>query len=275
MTAEPPNGRQTRPACGIGRAGFHLGGVHLIRGIYTAAASMMAETMRQDATTNNIANVNTTGFKRDTIAFESFPEMLLEASDRRSASSLGRLSPGSLVSVNGADLTHGAPRQTQNPLDVYIVGEGFFVVETPEGEAYTRDGSFVLGPNNQLYTAKGHPVLGTWGRITLTQGEGSIDAEGRVFSGAMQAGVLRVVRFDSRTGWTKDAYGYLVPPADSGQAVPLARISLEPGYVEDSNVNAIREMVNLITVLRSYEAGAKALAAHDQTLEKAVNEIAR
>lgn len=246
----------------------------MLRGIYAAASAMIQELARQDQTANNIANASTPGFKRDSIQFESFPSMLLEASDQK-GHLLGGITPGSVVSSVTPDLSRGSPRETGNPLDVLIRGEGFFVVETPDGKAYTREGSFIVGPENMLSTQKGHRVLGDAGPIFLVHGEGTIDADGRVMSRDQACGRIHIAVFRDLAGWAKDANGYLLPPPGVEPSPNTSRPALEPGYLEWSNVNPVKEMVQLITVLRSYEASAKALTAQDETLQKAVNEIAR
>jgi flagellar basal-body rod protein FlgF len=253
-------------------AGVLIGGVFVLRGIYTTASSMAAELTRQDVTANNIANSSTLGFKRDSVKFESFPEVMLQSTDS-TRTSLGGLAGGVQISGTVTDMEKGAARQTENPMDVFIRGEGFFVVKAPNGNAYTREGSFTLDEQNVLCTSRGHAILGVNGQIVMENGMGSIDKDGTVKSGDKVVGQLQTVTFPNLAVLMKDQNGYFLPP-EGVSATPVTA-SLESGLVEMSNVNPVKEMVNLIMVLRSYEASSKALASQDETLSKAVNEIAK
>ena len=136
----------------------------MLRGIYAAASAMIAETVRQDTISNNLANASTPGFKRDLARFQSFPQMLLSASDQTS-SPIGSVSFGSVPAGTHVDLARGTIHTTGNPMDVAIKGEGYFVVETPNGNAYTREGALMRGEGRYLSTAKGHPLTGLSGRV--------------------------------------------------------------------------------------------------------------
>ena len=263
-----------QPAAGVPVGGrFDCEGIELLRGIYATAAAMAAEIVRQDVVANNIANVSTPGFRRDFARFEAFPEMLLQAADRAGVT-LGGVAPGSAVVEVSSDMRPGAALETGSLTDVLIRGEGFFVVQVGERTAYTREGSFMAGAGGVLCTGKGHPVLGEAGTVGLQSGPFSIDGAGVVRSGDTTPGRLRIVTFDRPELLQKDGDGYFVPRPGLVASNVVAP-ELVPGSIELSNVNPVKEMVNLITVLRSYEAAAKALAAQDETLSKAVNELAR
>lgn len=276
MTAGPPKAGATwiqRSPLPVARQpGFLIGGSELLRGIYAAASSMIAQTIKQDTIANNLANVSTPGYKRASVQFESFPGMTLVASDQP-ANPIGTVSFGSMASGTYIDMSHGTPHYTGNPLDVMIKGDGFFVVETPQGRAYTREGSFMVGPGKVLMTAKGHPVLGDLGRIVLEDGAVAIGRDGTITVNGTARGRLQVVTLSKPDALVRDANGYFL----AGPDITVTPVSpeIESGALEWSNVNPVKEMVNLITVLRSYEASVKALVAQDDTLGKAVNELAK
>ncbi len=267
----------------------------MIRGLYASASAMVADLLRQDVVANNIANATTPGFNRDCAGFESFPSMLIQASDLGPV--LGSITQGSRTGGTYVDTQKGTACRTGSAQDVFIRGDGYFVVQDGDRVAYTRHGSFVTGNGGLLATQQGHAVLGVAGPLRANSGTISIDARGWVRSGDTTVGRLKVVRFGEQVQLVKNEHGYLVPggararglgsssqetgedawrlPGASTGPDQVAEPDLEPGAVEMSNVNPVTEMVSLINVLRSYEANAKALQAQDETLARAVNDIAR
>ena len=142
----------------------------MIRGLYTGASGMLSEMARTDIIANNLANVNTLGFKKDRTIFRAFPEMNIHRVDDPVQVGLNRvidpkpfigmLGTGVMVDEVNIDFSQGAIKTTSNPLDVAIKGEGFFQVQTPEGIRFTRDGNFSLNRDGYLVTKDGHYVLG-------------------------------------------------------------------------------------------------------------------
>jgi flagellar basal-body rod protein FlgF len=183
------------------------------------------------------------------------------------ATPIGTLSAGALLTTTYTDLQPGPLMRTGNPLDVAIEGEGYFAVQTPAGIRYTRNGAFSLNAEGILITREGFPVLGTQGVIrlprsaTLEIGEdGSLRIDGKVVDR------LQIVQGTMR----KDTNGWLV-----GNATPVATPRLITGMLEGANVNIVREMVEMIEYLRAYETHQRAIQAQDETLGRAINEIAR
>lgn len=268
----------------------------MIRGLYASASAMVADLLRQDVVANNVANATTPGFNRDCIGFESFPSMLIQASDR--GLFLGSITQGSRAGGTYVDTQRGPACRTGGAQDVFIRGDGYFAVQDGDEIAYTRHGSLVTGQGGLLTTQQGHAVLGVTGPLRADSGAISIDARGWVRSGDTTVGRLKVVRFGEHVQLVKNGHGYLVPggtrtreqglpwgqgagedtwrwPGVAPGPEQIAEPDLEPGAVEMSNVNPVIEMVSLINVLRSYEANARALQAQDETLARAVNDIAR
>jgi flagellar basal-body rod protein FlgF len=239
----------------------------MIRGLYVAAEGMAARQKAQDVLAMNLANVNTTGFKADRPVFETALQRTLYRVEGTGATPIGTLSAGALLTTTYTDLQPGPLMRTGNPLDVAIEGEGYFAVQTPAGIRYTRNGAFSLNAEGILITREGFPVLGTQGVIrlprnaTLEIGEdGSLRLDGKVVDR------LQIVQGTMR----KDTNGWLV-----GNATPVATPRLITGMLEGANVNIVREMVEMIEYLRAYETHQRAIQAQDETLGRAINEIAR
>lgn len=246
----------------------------MIKGIYTAASGMLAESVRSDVTANNLANANTTGFKREVAVNKEFASVLMRRiNDGDAEPVIGRLGLGAGVDEISTVHTTGMVRSTGNPLDVAIDGKGFFAVETPAGIRYTRNGSFTQNSLGELVTADGRRVLGENGPIRLTAGPAHIGEDGRVFSGETEVGRLRLVAFANEKSLVKEGDS-LFRDAANQRPMPAAG-ALRQGFLEQSNVNVVSEMVNLITAYRAYEINAKTVQAHDQLLDKAVNEVGK
>ena len=259
----------------------------MIRGIYAAASGMIAEGLRTDVTANNLANVNTTGFKKEIAVNKDFEKMLLwRINDGLETPQIGSVGAGAAVDQIVTDHSQGTTRSTQGSLDVAIEGEGFFVVQTPQGQRYTRAGAFVIGPNDQLVTMQGYAVLGTNGQPITIEGPGgasriNITSDGIVELNPTEPGDaphqvarLQGVSFADAKRLAKEGQNlFAAPGGDRPQ--PVATPNLQQGYLELSNVNAVQEMVNLITGYRAYEIDSKAVQAEDSLLDKAVNEVGR
>lgn len=254
----------------------------MIRGLYTGASGMLGEMTRTDVISNNLANVNTTGFKKDRAVFRASPEMgihrfgdpvtvgLDKTIDPKPF--IGVLGTGVQVDEINTDFSQGGLRVTSNPLDLAIRGEGFFEVQTPDGNRYTRDGSFSMDRQGFVISKDGHQVLGQNGPIRLLQdGDLKINSEGFVMMDGQVLDRLRVVSFNDFEQLTKQGDNLYVSTAAPFQA----DAEVVQGALEGSNLNTVTEMVDLITAFRAYEASQKVIKTHDETLEKAVNEIAR
>ena len=140
----------------------------MIRGLYTGASGMIAESMRTDVTSNNLANANTAGFKKDVAVMKDFASMLItRINDGAEAPVIGSLGIGAGVDEVATMHSMGAVRTTGNDFDLALEGKGFFAVETPRGIRYTRNGTFVKNARNELVTQDGYRVLGENGPITI------------------------------------------------------------------------------------------------------------
>ncbi|MBI5587072.1 MAG: flagellar basal-body rod protein FlgF [Deltaproteobacteria bacterium] len=233
------------------------------RGIFVALSGAVLQERRLEALTDNLANVNTAGFKKQKPVFED--AMPNPWSARTFARSNG-------VSI---DMSQGMTEKTDRKLDVAIKGDGFFVVNTKNGPRYTRDGNFAIGVDGTLLTREGYKVQGESGVIKLTSPDVTIDASGNVQEKGVTIDRLKLVSFNKPEGLTREA-GLFVP---SDPAVKETRVSdntqLEQGYIEVSNVNAVKAMTTMIEAMRSYETHAKMIQTMDDMTRKAIEEVGR
>lgn len=243
----------------------------MVRGLYTAATGMTLQMERQEAIANNLANANTTGYKRDDMVAEAFREKLLQATRGNETWNVGPIGGGVAGTWLRTDYTPGEMVVTNSPMDVAVIGEGFLVVETPAGQRLTRNGSLMRDAEGYLATRQGYRVLGEGGPILLNGMNVEITGDGQVIVDNGQAGTMLMMKPAAGGGLIKE--GANVFRSESGLVAADCRI--QQGTLENSNVHAVLEMVQMIDVTRSYEANQKVLAAHDSALDKAVNEVGR
>ena len=236
-------------------------------GYYAACAGLIAKMQALDLAANNLANISTTGFRGQNASFQSvFAGVKARASGTQVVNEFGMLSAPSL------NLAQGNLTNTGNPLDVAILGPGFFAVQTGAGVRYTRNGAFQVSANGQLLSASGDPVLGEQGPIELANGSVTISGDGTVSLNGALAGKLRVVEFPPATPLTNAGAAYYSAP--QAAAKPATQSTLEQGKLESSNVNPVAEAVELISIQRSAEMLQRALATfHSQFNQLAAQEL--
>lgn len=243
----------------------------------------MANSKKMDVISNNLANVNTNAYKKDTVVFESFPEMLTKRiNDTRSnlnpSAEVGTMHFGSDVGEVYTYNKQGQLAKTDNKFDLALrdCDGAFFTVGVPDSdgnikEYYTRDGSFKLNSNNQLVTRDGFEVTGEDGPIFLEGENFAVEPDGTIIENDEIVGKLLIKEFTDPSALRK--YGSnLFDITEDAQEQAFSGI-VEQGFIEQSNVDIVREMVDMISVMRAYEANQKILQAQDGTLEKAVNEV--
>ena len=281
----------------------------MLRGIYTGASGMVAQMHRMDALSNNLANVDVTGYKRDTSISKAFPEMLIRRVNDNGVYKFpfGSAEVGPVVGKLGTGVeynelftvfTQGALKETGNPFDLGLDGDGFFAVAAPNGERYTRNGTFILGKEGTLVTKGGLPVMGENGPIQIKKNNFVIDGQGRVFqNGAFSdnpqrlvsmeenewenmelVDIIKIVEFPRERFLKKQGDSFWMSTVESGDPLSLtggARPKVYQGFLEASNVNPVTEMVNLIEVNRAYEANQKTIQTQDSLAGKLINEAIR
>lgn len=252
----------------------------MIRGLYTACSGMLAETNRTDIIANNLANANTTGFKKDLAIFRASPEMNIHRFDDPVSVGSAKIDPKPFIGILGTgvqvddvntDFLQGGLEKTSNPLDIALMGEGFFEVMTPQGVRYTRDGSFTKNSQGHVITVEGYQLMGQNGPIVIRGEDINIDNNGRISVDGQNLDTIRIARFEDQAQLVKEGDNLY---RATGQPIE-ANTEVVQKCIENSNVNPIREMTEMITAFRAYEANQKAVRTHDETLERAVNDIAR
>lgn len=240
--------------------------------IGAVSSSLEALGREYQAVAHNLANVSTVGYKR---RCHSFIQMLRQhASDADAGSPAAQvqaLSAASVLAKPALDMTAGAMTQTGRSLDLAIESDGFFVVETEGGPLYTRCGVFRTDGNGKLVDADGRGVAGENGQLMLPAEVPSeqinVAADGTVRAGGTAVGKLKIVRFDQPGGLLPAGGRCLAaPPGLEPQPADSPRVL--QGYQEASNVNAVEELVSLITLSRLYEANLKSIQAQDERMKE-------
>lgn len=249
----------------------------MIKGIYTSASGMLSTQRRLDIISNNLANANTSGYKKESAVKESFPEMVMQKIEGNSREEIGELGTGVRLEQSYTDFSMGSKRRTGNQLDMAIKGDGFFAVETPTGQKYTKNGNFSLNRDGQIITQQGYPVLGENGEpIQTIEGRDiNIDQDGQVYLGELEADSIQVVDFANREELVKSGENLFTYNGDQADIQQTEDYQLLQGYLEGSNVNTVREMTKMIEVNRLYQAQQRVMKKADSTLDKAVNQVGR
>ncbi len=230
-------------------------------GMSSAAAALRYWERRQEVASNNLANVSTDGFKGQKV-FARMVEGALPAADAVT------------------DFTQGTLQNTGNPRDVALDGPGFFVVKTANGERYSRGGSVQVNESGELTDAAGHQLLGENGPIRVTArgddqiGNLQIAKDGTVSVANAEVGRLRIETIPAKTTLLTEGSGLFIPPAARTKIDPDARI-VRQGALEQSNVTPISEMVDMISIQRSFTAVQQAVTALDTARQIATTELAR
>lgn len=241
-------------------------------GIYPAVSGSLAAMRKLDVISNNLANINTPGYKKDKMSFEG----LLAGTVNPPAVPQGMTADPILQKENVyIDYSSGPTSQSGNPLDLALDGDGFFAVTTPEGTAYTRQGNFRTAADGALVTMDGYPVQGaTGGAIIIKGNRVEIDGTGNVTVDDVPSGTISVVDFNKPYSLIKNGAALFVPSDPQAKAQP-GRALVRQGYIEGSNVESITEMVQLIETNRYFEMCSKVIKGFDDIAARATNELGR
>lgn len=228
----------------------------MIRALYVASSGMVAQTIKQDVTANNIANAQTAGFKRQRVEMMSFADVLANQTafvpaNRRTSYPDSPAAPVIVVARERADQSQGSIRSTGDKFDLAIDGPGAFEVESGSGTRLVRGGSFRLNDRRELCTADGAVLLGNSGPVRIPEGEWAITSDGAVLSNGVETDRLKL------------------------HGAQVNQTKVIQGCLENSNVNIVSEMVSMIANLRSYEANQRVITSVDHTLDKLINEVGR
>ena len=261
----------------------------MIRGWYIGSSGMNAQQNRLDAISNNLANVDTAGYKRDVSVSKSFSELLLRRTEADgvyktsvgsadAAPIIGKLGLGVETNENFTEFEQGSFRSTGSSSDLALSGEGFFAVQTPAGERYTRNGNFILGKEGILETKDGYPLLGENGLILPGDDKFVVNEDGMIYSKDGDfIDRVKVVRFDNERYLKKMGNSLWSANDISGEAYVaegFERPKMMQGYMETSNVNVVNEMVRMIEVNWAYEANQKSIQSEDSMMSTLWTKVA-
>ncbi len=275
----------------------------MIRGLYTAASGMMVQMEKQDVISNNLANVDTTGYKKDQTVIKSFPSFqLFRKDDEREITPgsieskltpIGSLGTGAQVRDVYTDQGQGAILETSNSTDFAIRGEGFFAVDTPNGMKLSRNGSFYVSSDQYVVAGNGNRVLGVnqENRMGYMKVNGELNITGNEIAGITieplnrtvqgvtiqgTAGInsMAVVEIQDKSQLEKEGANYY-SAAGINQINVRKGGDILQGALEKSNVNIIKEMVEMIQCSRAYETNQKTFQFQDEALNKVVTEVGK
>lgn len=263
----------------------------MVKGLYTAWSGMINEMNRMDVMTNNLANADTNGYKKEGATAQTFDEQLAvkikDQSDLGIPKRLGGMYPGAKIGETYTDYSQGSFQVTESQYDIALDGDGFFAISftNKNGETsvkYTRDGAFTVNTQGYLVTKDGDYVLSQAGAENTDPAAYiqidpnlpfTVDEKGYIHQNGQVVGQIGVIDFEDYNYLAK--YGEnLYQPVD-GATLTDADVRVRQGYIEASNVNVVTEMVNMITITRAYESNQKVIQTIDGMLDRAVNNVGR
>lgn len=256
----------------------------MLRGLYTAWTGMVNEQKRLDVISNNMANADSVGYKDERVTSQAFDQVLSikirDGSQAYHNEAIGHLSLGAKIGEVYTDYTQGSIRQTHGTYDMALSGSGFFTVNVVDKAGntrtcYTRNGQFTLTKDGLLVDSEGNAVQGEGGDIVIDPSSRnvSISRTGQVFADGQLIDTLKITDFEDYNYLSK--YGDTMYEALSGATEKDATAEILQGYTEQSNVQVVKEMVDMITVTRAYEANQKIIHSYDSMLDRAVNQVGR
>jgi flagellar basal-body rod protein FlgF len=242
----------------------------MIKGLFKSASAMLPQAKRQEVIANNLANVSTPGFKKDAV----FTRELNRAQERQAHRKARADWQTPMIDQVYTRFQQGDLEQTDNPLDLALESDGFFVLQAEDGSSLlTRAGNFIVDSQGFISTPEGHHLMGDGGPISVIEGStvvvsenGQIEADGAVI------GNLQVVEVEDRTALVKAGKNSFTLP-EGEQPVPITDFAVRQGFLETSNIDIVREMVDMIISFRMYEADAQSLKIQDNSLEKLINNV--
>lgn len=256
----------------------------MLRGLYTAWTGMSNEQKRLDVISNNMANSDTIGYKDERVSSQAFDQVLAikvrDGSQAYHNQAIGHLSLGVKVGEVYTDYSQGSVRETGNTFDLALSGKGFFTVNVTDKNGdthtrYTRNGQFQLTKDGVLTDADGNQIQGQAGDIVINPSAKNvtISADGTITADGTVVDTLKIVDFEDYD-YLKKYGNTMYEPVDGATTIDASTEVLQ-GYTEQSNVNVVKEMVDMITITRAYEANQKVIRSYDSMLDSAVNQVGR
>lgn len=249
----------------------------MFQGIYNSAASADALQKWSDVVARNVGTGQIPGFKKDVVSFDAVAMGTIGfGNDGKSTQQMQALLP---VPRGGINFIEGTIEYNREPKSFAIEGEGFFKLQRPDGSfVYSRDGQFKLSSTGQLISKTGYPVMGETGpiQVLIDQGEISLNPEGRLFQGDQEIGVLTVYDVSDRSALRRTSGGFVIAPDREGSVdeTVVQDSRVRQGFLEMSNVNAIHEMIDLVTISNALQANQKVIQTYDGLSDRAVQSLA-
>lgn len=239
----------------------------MLQGYYSAASGMRAALQNQDVLSQNLAHAPVPGYRRQSLSFEAFTMPQAPSDAAAPATPLH----GARTAQNFTVFAPGDYSHTGNPLECAIQGDGFFVLEGPNGPLYTRNGQFQVNADGQLVSHSGYPIGGGGGALRIPPNAAAItiSQDGTVSADNTQVGQIRVVSFDNPSQLIRA--GTTLFEAPPGAASSTSTATIRQGYREGSNVQVVHEMVQMIAGMRQYDAAAKALRSLSDATQSRIN----
>lgn len=263
----------------------------MVKGLYTAFTGMVNEQKRLDVISNNLANADTNGYKREGATSQTFADELAirikDTSYYGMAKKLGTMSMGVHIGETYTDYSQGNYKVTDNNTDFAINGDGFFAISYTDKAGntsvkYTRDGAFIVNSQGYLVTKDGDFVLNQNGATNTDPNSRiqvnpnlpiTVTSDGSIYQNDVLVGNIGLIDFEDYNYIAK--FGENLYDIVDGATLVESEATIDQGCIEASNVNVVSEMVEMITISRAYQAGQKVINAVDETLDKAVNQVGR
>ena len=253
----------------------------MVRGLYTGWTGMYNEQKRLDVISNNLANSATVGFKKEGATSQSFDDVLaIKVRDDHGDAYIGNMSLGVKIGEVYTDYSQGSVRETGNTYDLAIDGSGFFTIDYTDANGntstrYTRAGEFLITKEGYVVTSEGQHLMGEsqWLQVPVDVVEVMVDTDGTVYADGTAVDKVRLTDFEDYNYLKK--FGETMYQPVQGAVEKDATGSILQGFTEQSNVNVVSEMVNLINITRAYEANQKVIKAMDDLLQIDVSSVGK
>lgn len=247
----------------------------MLRGLYMAGTGMLTQINKMDVISNNLSNVNTNNYKEDELVTSAFHDVLLNRLNDGSTNnnSVGNINYGVYTDEVKTSFEQGSLEHTGDDLDIALQGQGFLTVAAPQGTRYIRGGSFQVNSQGYLATAEGYILMGSNGPVKVDSSNFAIDKAGNVSTANGIINNLNVINFSDTNKLRKEGNSLFNTTAGNN-TVPFTGEVVQ-GSVEHSNVNIIKQMVNMMETNRNYESNQRVAKMFDDSLNKAVNDVGK
>jgi len=253
-------------------------------GLYIAASGMNSTLTQENVIANNLANASTVGFKQNRSVDVAFPTYLIARLHDQHIKigdgtaeyrpNIGVMGGGVIPQAVTTDYSQGSRLETKSPLDFALTGPGFFTVLSPNGKTLlTRDGNFSLDANGKLVTKDGLTVLGHNGEVYIDGTDVTADSEGNITVDGKALDQLLIVKVQDENKLTKVGHSLFEATPNNKLDMAPDNIQVQQGFLEQSNVNSMMEMVNMINNYRSYELNSRIISTYDHVMNEAATEI--